>query len=79
MELKRARTPREVVAQVLDYRTWLSDPVVAEEKALKLERPPGEWDGWDFYVLFGPEEVAGLELSPPIGGCLRSLAMLVVG
>jgi hypothetical protein len=37
-------------------RTWLSDPAVAEERALKPKRPPAEWNGIDFYVLFGPDE-----------------------
>jgi hypothetical protein len=37
-------------------RTWLSDPAVAEQRALKPKRPPGEWNGVDYYVLFAPEE-----------------------
>jgi hypothetical protein len=37
-------------------RTWLSDPALAEERALKPKRPPAEWNGTDYYVLFGPDE-----------------------
>jgi Endonuclease NucS len=37
-------------------RTWLSDPALAEERTLKPKRPPSEWNGIDFYVLFGPDE-----------------------
>ena len=36
-------------------RSWLKDPDVAEERARSKEtkRTPGEWNGNDYYVLFG--------------------------
>lgn len=38
LELKRDRTPREVVAQVLDYGSWVQDLTVEEVSELFVER-----------------------------------------
>jgi hypothetical protein len=39
-------------------RSWLKDPEVAEERARSKEpkRTPGEWNGTDYYVMFGSDE-----------------------
>jgi hypothetical protein len=39
-------------------RSWLKDPEAAEEKARAKEpkRTPGEWNGTDYYVMFGHDE-----------------------
>jgi hypothetical protein len=42
IELKRNRTPREVVAQVIDYATWVSDLTHAEITSLFRERNGGK-------------------------------------
>jgi hypothetical protein len=42
VELKRNRTPREVVAQVIDYATWVNDLTHSEVTALFRERNAGK-------------------------------------
>jgi hypothetical protein len=39
-------------------RSWLKDPGVAEERARSKDpkRPPGEWNGVDYYVMFGDDD-----------------------
>jgi hypothetical protein len=39
-------------------RSWLQDPQAAEERARSKEpkRTPGEWNGTDYYVMFGDDE-----------------------
>jgi hypothetical protein len=39
-------------------RSWLKDPEIAEEKARSKEpkRTPGEWNGIDYYVMFGSDD-----------------------
>jgi hypothetical protein len=39
-------------------RSWLKDPEIAEERtrASEAKRTPGEWNGIDYYVMFGDEE-----------------------
>lgn len=39
-------------------RSWLKDPDIAEERARSKERKrtPGEWNGNDYYVMFGHDE-----------------------
>jgi hypothetical protein len=44
-------------------RSWLKDPEVAEAQARDKEpkRTPGEWNGIDYYVLFGDDETRSWE------------------
>lgn len=44
-------------------RSWLKDPAVAEAQARGKEpkRTPGEWNGTDYYVLFGDDEARSWE------------------
>lgn len=38
-------------------RSWLRDPAIAEERtrASETKRTPGEWNGRDYYVIYGDE------------------------
>lgn len=59
LELKRARTPRDVVAQVLDYASWVKDLTYAELDAICTKHtghPLGEAFGKHFGVSL-PETV----------------------
>ena len=42
IELKKNRTPREVVAQVLDYASWVQDLAYEQVTALYADKHPGE-------------------------------------
>jgi hypothetical protein len=38
-------------------RSWLRDPAIAEDRtrASETKRTPGEWNGRDYYVMYGHE------------------------
>ena len=42
IELKRDKTPREVVAQVLDYASWIKSLTIADIKDIFREKNPGK-------------------------------------
>src|ERR1044072_218071 len=48
VELKRDKTPREVVAQALDYGSWVSQLAYADVAALYSEHNPGKDLAQDF-------------------------------
>lgn len=59
-ELKRNRTPREVVAQVLDYASWVKDLSHEDVTALFADRNPGRQFETSFAEAFDadpPEEI----------------------
>ncbi|HBO43244.1 MAG TPA: DUF91 domain-containing protein [Planctomycetaceae bacterium] len=60
VELKRNRTPREVVAQVLDYGSWVQDLSIDEIKAIYAEKNGGKEIEKGFSEAFGvslPDEL----------------------
>ena len=52
-ELKRDRTPREVVAQALDYASWVEDLEPEEIAAIYARFRPGQSLEADFQARFG--------------------------
>ncbi|MDY7103738.1 MAG: endonuclease NucS [Actinomycetota bacterium] len=44
LELKRDRTPREVVAQVLDYGSWAQDLTLDEVRGIYVRQSDGDFD-----------------------------------
>ena len=60
IELKRGRTPREVVAQILDYASWVQDLSYDDIKAIYAEKNNGKELEEGFDDAFGtslPEEL----------------------
>jgi Endonuclease NucS len=53
VELKRDRTPREVVAQVLDYASWVQDLTYEHVTAIYAEQYPGQHFEQAFADRFG--------------------------
>ena len=53
VELKRDRTPREVVAQVLDYASWVQDLTYEHVTAIYAEQYPGQHFEHAFADRFG--------------------------
>lgn len=53
VELKRDRTPREVVAQALDYASWVERLGAEEIAAIYTRFKPGQSLGADFHARFG--------------------------
>ena len=53
VELKRNRTPREVVAQVLDYASWVQDLTYEHVTAIYAEQYPGQHFEQAFADRFG--------------------------
>ena len=53
IELKRGRTPREVVAQAIDYATWLESLDTDEIKRIYARFAPGHDLASDFQARFG--------------------------
>lgn len=55
VELKRDRTPREVVAQALDYATWVESLEADDVARIYSSFKPGASLKADFYARFGQE------------------------
>ncbi len=55
IEIKRARTPREVVAQAIDYASWVEELSAEEIAAIYGRFAPGRSLGGDFRKCFGQE------------------------
>ena len=53
IELKRDRTPREVVAQALDYAVWVEDLETSDVAAIYARFAPGRDIAVDFLARFG--------------------------
>jgi hypothetical protein len=56
VELKRDRTPREVVAQVLDYASWVQDLTYEQVTEIYAEQHPGERFEQAFADRFGADD-----------------------
>jgi hypothetical protein len=56
VELKRDRTPREVVAQVLDYASWAQGLTYEDVAAIYAEQHPGERFEQAFVDRFGADD-----------------------
>ncbi len=52
IELKRNRTPREVVAQMLDYASWVQQITYWKIIEIYSEKNPGRQLEQDFVVIF---------------------------
>ena len=67
IELKRNRTPREVVAQVLDYASWVQDLTYEEVTILYSEQHSGQHFEQAFAERFDTAPPRELEREPPSG------------
>jgi hypothetical protein len=67
IELKRDRTPREIVAQLLDYGSWLEDLDAARIAEICEGKHPGETFAEAFQSFFA-EEMPELSGAPRIPG-----------
>jgi hypothetical protein len=61
IELKKGRSPRDVVAQALDYGSWVKDLELAQVVEIFEQKNPGRSFTGDFHERFGedpPQELA---------------------
>ena len=55
IELKKDRTPREVVAQILDYASWVQDVTYEQMTTIYAEKHPGKHFEQTFSERFGSD------------------------
>jgi hypothetical protein len=81
LELKRDRTPREVVAQLLDYASWVCDLGFADLEIL-AQRHAGKALGKIFFETFGadlPETVNGSHSMVLVASELDDSSQRIIG